>query len=220
MNRFTYILDNGHGGIGPDGTYVTAPAKMFAHKGGPTIYEGLFNRQIVQKIAYQLQNLGIDFEILVPEADDVPLRERVARTNKIHKAKGGKTIFISVHGNAGKGTGHEVFTTKGQTSSDPVADIFVEELQKEFPSKKSRVDLTDGDLDKEANFTVLMCNGPAILTENFFMDTLEDAKLMVSDAGQTRVAMAHVEAIKRIEAEGIPEAKKKATKKKAASKKK
>ena len=54
-------------------------------------------------------------------------------------------------------------------------------------------------MDKEANFTILMCRGAAILTESFFMDRLEDAKLMLSDDGQSRISRAHFNAIKTLE---------------------
>ena len=43
------------------------------------------------------------------------------------------------------------------------------ELEKEFPEKRMRMDTSDGDVDKEANFTILMCRPPAILTENLFL---------------------------------------------------
>ena len=212
-SNFHWILDNGHGGF-INGEYTTAPAKMYKHKDGTVVYEGLFNRQVVQKIAYLLGGLCIDFEYLVPESNDVSLSDRVKRVRDIAKRVNKPTVMVSVHGNAGKGTGYEVFTTKGQTLSDPIADIFVEEIAKEFPSKRQRVDITDGDLDKEANFTILMCKGAAVLTENFFMDNIEDAKLMLSDLGQSKIAIAHVEAIKRVESLGLDSLKKNIKKKK------
>lgn len=220
MSKFHYILDNGHGGV-VDGQYVTAPSKMYKHENGPTVYEGLFNRQVVGKMAMLLNKHNIDFTLLVPEAEDVPLKERVSRINDLHKKYEGKTILISVHGNAGGGTGFEVYTTKGQTASDTVAEIYIEEMAKEFPAKRARVDITDGDKDKEANFTILMCKGPAILTESFFMDKLEDAALMTSDAGQNKIALAHVNTILRVDALGkLENPKKKAEPKKKVEPKK
>lgn len=66
--------------------------------------------------------------------------------------------FLSVHCNAGppgKGEGFEVFTTPGPTLADAFAvDLFVA-FAAEFPEKRKRVDLSDGDVDKEARFTVL-----------------------------------------------------------------
>lgn len=223
-SNFVWVLDNGHGGL-KHGEYVTAPRKMYKHEDGTTVFEGVFNRTVVKKITYLLSKYGIEFEVLVPEQEDISLSERKKRANEIHAKSGKRSILVSVHGNAGKGTGFEVFTTKGQTASDTVAEIFIEEIEKVFPTERKRVDITDGDQDKEANFTVLMCDGPAILTENFFMDNLKDAKLMTSDEGQTKIALAHVEAIKRIESQFANISEMKPTKaepvkKKAATKKK
>lgn len=202
MSKFFYVLDAGHGGIDPStGKYVTAPAKMFKHEDGLTIYEGVFNRKVRDKLAALLSKEGIDFCFLTGGHEDVSLNKRVKEANKLYDLEEGRTILISIHGNAGGGTGFEVFTTRGETKSDKVAKFFIDEMAKEFPTKKKRVDLSDGDEDKEANFRVLMCKGMAVLTENFFFDNYQDAKLMATADGQGRVAKAHFEAIKRIEKE-------------------
>lgn len=59
-----------------------------------------------------------------------------------------------------------------------------------------RVDTTDGDPDKESDFTILkktVC--PAVLTENFFMDTERDCRFILSDEGRDRIARMHFDAI-------------------------
>lgn len=192
-----WIIDNGHGGM-INGKYVTAPAKMYTFPDGFKVCEGVFNRSVVAKLAYMLTTEGIPFSLCVPENKDISLTERKRRTNEINLNRGGNTIFLSVHGNAGGGTGFEVFTTRGETKSDPIAAVFFDELRKEFPGKRMRSDITDGDVDKEANFTVLMCQPPAVLTENLFFDNRSDAELMMSDDGQNRISKAHFEAIKKI----------------------
>ena len=40
---------------------------------------------------------------------------------------------------------------------------------------------------------------PALLTENFFFDNPEQAKIMMSEEGQKKIAQAHINAILRIE---------------------
>ena len=41
---------------------------------------------------------------------------------------------------------------------------------------------------------------PAVLTENFFMDTYDpDCKLLLSEGGRQRIADAHIDAIKELE---------------------
>lgn len=210
-----WLLDNGHGGIDTKGKYVTCPNydvndprtfhKMYVHPDGTTLFEGEFNRNVVDLIAYKLWKLGINYTILVPEFKDVSLRTRVQRAND-HYARDKSCVFLSVHGNAFNTSAHglEVFTSKGQTKSDPVAEAFVEEAEKMFPNRAIRTDLTDGDKDKEANFYVLTktkCR--ALLTESFFFDMLENAKFMLSDEGLDMIAQYHVNAIIRAENDQI-----------------
>jgi len=211
--RYTWILDNGHGGIDNDGNYTTCPNwtsnpntwhKMHVHNGVP-LYEGEFNRKVVDSIAEKLWSLSIKHEVLVYEDDDISLEDRVDRTNDLH-SKLKNCIFISIHGNAfnSRAKGFEIFTSKGETKSDKVASIFGIKMAKAFPDKVMRWDMSDGDLDKEANFYVLKyTNCPAILTENFFFDNKEDAELMMSDEGIEKIAQAHVDAIVNIEKNGI-----------------
>jgi N-acetylmuramoyl-L-alanine amidase len=200
MSNFHYILDNGHGGF-INGVYQTPPeiGKLFDHGNGFVLYEGLFNRQVVEIMAKMLKDEKIEYSILVPEQNDISLNDRVKRTNAINRKQNGRGIFISIHGNAGKGTGFEVFTTKGETFSDIFAEILINEIEKTFPAEKMRVDLSDGDKDKEANFFVLKCDCPAILSENLFFDNLKDAIIMNSPQGQNLIARAHVNAIKELE---------------------
>lgn len=209
MSKHKWILDNGHGGV-EDEVYTTCPNwnkhdastwhKMHVHNGVP-IYEGEFNRKVVDTIAYKLAGEGIQFEILVPEDEDISLKERVQRTNDFYK-NDKSCIFVSVHGNAfnGSAKGFEVFTSKGITRSDKIAEKFAIETAKMFPDMVMRWDLTDKDRDKEANFYVLKhTHCPAILTENFFFDNPAEAILMMSDEGIDKIAQAHVNAILKIE---------------------
>ena len=71
-------------------------------------------------------------------------------------------------------------------------------MKSEFPSQKMRLDTSDGDVDKEKNFTILYnTNSPFILTENFFMDYEPDCRLIMSEAGKRKIANAHIRAIKK-----------------------
>lgn len=208
---YTWILDNGHGGVKTEGgkeIYTTAPhhtdkqntwKKMYIHPDGTKIYEGDFNRKIVDKLSRMLTHENIAFKWACPELEDLPLKERVDRADELHRIHK-NCIFVSIHGNAGKGTGFEVFTSVGQTQSDEIAEVFIEEIEKVFPQETKRVELSDGDQDKEAHFYVLRkTDCPAILTENFFMDQLDDCKLMLSEEGQIKIAKAHFNAILKIE---------------------
>jgi N-acetylmuramoyl-L-alanine amidase len=67
-------------------------------------------------------------------------------------------LFLSVHCNSGppgQGDGIEIFTSPGQTDSDAFATDIFEAYSAKVPNKRRRMDLGDGDPDKEAKFTVL-----------------------------------------------------------------
>jgi len=208
--KYHWLLENGHGGLDANGKYTTAPNwdannpktwhKMHVHNGVP-IFEGVFNRMVVDSIADKLSKLGINYTVVVPEEEDISLEERVRRANSLF-GRDKSCIFVSVHGNAfnTSAKGFEVFTSKGLTKSDAIAEVFAVEMEKMFPTQALRWDLTDGDKDKEANFYVLKnTNMPAILTENFFFDNPQDAKIMMSAEGVDKIAQAHVNAIVKLE---------------------
>ncbi|MFW6219309.1 MAG: N-acetylmuramoyl-L-alanine amidase [bacterium] len=210
MKNFKWLLVAGHGGV-KNGKYTSCPNydpkdkstwyKMYVHPDGLTVYEGEFNRIIKNLIMDMCKSENIDVIDIVPEDEDINLKERVRRGNEyVNKYGPSNCIWVEIHGNAGKGTGFEIFTTKGQNNSDKVAEIFINEYEKMFPNKVSRVDKSDGDKDKEANFYCIKnVNCPAILTENFFFDRYDDAKLMMSEVGQVKIALSHFNAIKKIE---------------------
>ena len=190
------LLDAGHGGI-INGQYVTAPKKMFVFPDGFTIYEGVYNRLIVEGIKEALTSAGVKFDDIVNSQKDIPLKNRVDRANRLAAEAGpGNTLFISVHANAGGGNGYEVYTSKGESDSDKIASNFMEFMAEAFPSHRGRKDTTDGDIDKEANFYVLkytIC--PAILTESFFMDNYEEAQEMTTPEAIKKVVQAHLRTI-------------------------
>ncbi len=188
------ILDNGHG-------KETAGKRSPVWADGSQLFEYEFNRDIVRRIAEKLEAENIPYRILVPEENDIGLSERARRANTIAKENGGKAYVLSIHANAGGGTDWEVWTSPGQTAADKIATVFFEEAGREFTPDgwRMRADYSDGDPDKEANFTILVkTTCPAILTENFFMDTEKDCRFIMSDAGRERIANMHVAAIKRV----------------------
>lgn len=194
-----WILDNGHGGM-IDGVYQTAGKRSPVWPDGRQLFEGVFNRTVVNLISEELQDINIDHEIMVTEEEDISLVERVRMINRISKIRT-DAVLLSIHGNAGGGTGWEVWTSAGETRSDKIASVFYVKAKLTFPNMVMRADFTDKDPDKENQFYILrktIC--PAILTENFFMDTLyPDCDIMMSNEGQKQIASLHVEAIKHIE---------------------
>jgi len=178
------LLDNGHGNDTSGKRSPVWPDKS-------QLFEYEFNRDIVHRIAKSLIDLGINHKILVPELHDISLKDRCTRANYYTNA-----ILISVHANAGGGTGFEVFTSIGDTKADPLASILFNEAEKELSEFKMRKDGSDGDPDKESQFYILKhTNCPAILSENLFMDTEIDCRFIMSEIGRKRIADYHIKAI-------------------------
>ncbi|MBC8757472.1 N-acetylmuramoyl-L-alanine amidase [Kordia sp. YSTF-M3] len=193
------LLDNGHGGL-INGTYQTPGKRSPIWNDGTQLFEGEFNRAIVNGIIEDLTRLRIPYVNIAPEYRDVTLETRMNRANKYNSRK---SFYLSVHSNAGGGHGSEVFTSRGNTKSDKIATVFGEEFKREFPNRRLRTDFSDGDLDKERNFYVLKnTRMPAILTENFFMDNEEECKsLLMTREGRAKIIKYHVETIKRVQQE-------------------
>ena len=189
------LIDNGHGiqtkgKRSPDGQLL----------------EYAYARDLATQIVKILKSRGYNSELLVPEDDDIPLSERVRRTNA-HCQVLGKTnvILISIHVNAaGDGsqwmnaTGWSCYTCKGQTQSDTLANCLYEAAIKNFPGKRIRTDYSDNDPDWEENFYLLrktLC--VAVLSENFFIDNHSDLEYIQSQAGKQAIIDTHIEGIKK-----------------------
>lgn len=222
-SRFTWIMDPGHGGV-IDGKYQTSTKKWKRsyYKNGELLdpnrgviwleencdfkyYEGEGTRDIVRRVKNKLDNLSINYIDAVDSETDVPLGERVGTANNFYK-KDKKCIYLSVHSDAftdQRGKGFTVYTSKGKTNSDLVANIFFKELSIALPDYKPRTDPSDGDPDKEENFYVLKNTAmPAVLLELLFYTNYEEAKYLSSEEGRENIANAIVKAIVHIEENG------------------
>ena len=139
-----------------------------------------------------LRKMAIDGYIIQLDTTDIK------RMNAALSAIGRNVNQIAKRVNAGGGTGWEAWTSVGETEADNYATIFYEEAARAFPEQRMRMDTTDGDPDKEAHFYLLRhTTCPAIITENFFMDTEADCRLILSEEGRKRVADMHVSALLR-----------------------
>lgn len=178
------LLDNGHGQETPGKRSPKWPD-------GRQLFEWQFNREIVALIANELRQLHIDHEIIVPETTDVTLAERARRANTYYN-KGIKCLLISVHANAGGGSGWEVFHYPSSETSKKYAQIIAQIAGKALPEFRNRG-------VKSANFQILrQAKCLAILTENLFMDTWKDCEFILSENGKKRIAQLHVQAIQEI----------------------
>lgn len=166
------ILDNGHGGV-VNGIYQTAGKRSPKYSKG-VLYEGMFNRWVVNGVIQELDREGIPYYNVSPELTDVSLATRVRRINDIHK-NNRNTWLLSIHANAGGGKGVEGFTTKGKTGADELAEIVLENLETDLRGQFMRFDRSDGDRDKESNYYLLRKSAPpAFLLECGFMDEITD----------------------------------------------
>lgn len=168
----TVILDNGHGGL-INGVYQTAGKRSPMYSKG-VLFEGMFNRWVVNGIKQELDRLSIPYYHISPEDKDVSLETRAIRSNNVYKSNK-DTWILSIHANAGGGKGVEGFTTKGYTSSDNIGELILSNLQNDLVGQRMRFDNSDGDKDKEVNYYILRkSNMPAFLLECGFMDNEAD----------------------------------------------
>ncbi|HOV79348.1 MAG TPA: N-acetylmuramoyl-L-alanine amidase [Bacillota bacterium] len=181
------VIDPGHGGPDPGAV-------------GPT---GAQEKNVVlpvaKKLADILQSAGAEVKLTrendsVPWTDDTDLSERVRIANEF-----GADVFISIHANAYSSPaakGLEVWTTKGQTGADPIAESIADALIAAFPDLVFRSDLSDGDKDKESNFYVLYyTDAPAVLVELGFITNPTEEELLNSPDYQARAARAIAEGL-------------------------
>jgi N-acetylmuramoyl-L-alanine amidase len=205
-SNYLWILDNGHGGI-IDGVYQTAGKRSPVWPDGSQLFEGEFNRAIVDRLVTLCKSNGIEYVNLVDTQEDVPLSTRTSKANSIAKSSDKKCIYVSIHANGfdqESANGWSVYTSPGETKSDGIATILFEKAAIEFKGEYMRKDThSDGDVDKEANFWVLaQTTMPAILSENFFMTNSDNChKYLLSEDGRDRVAKIHFEMIQQIENE-------------------
>lgn len=187
------IIDAGHG-INTKGKSSPDCALM----------EWRYNREIANAIAQGLILRGYDAEVIVPELEDVSLKERVDRVNRIACKYGiSESLLLSIHVNAaGNGSqwmnarGWCAYTFPGHTESDDIADCLYLAAEKNLPGQKIRTDYSDGDPDIESAFYLLkhtLC--PAVLTENLFMDNKEDCRFLLSSTGRQAIINLHIDGI-------------------------
>ena len=199
-----WLFDAGHGGI-INGEYQTSGKRSPIWEDGTQYFEGVGNRQIVQKLIAKCEEHYIyNFDVVESEFD-ISLSERVRRANRLHKSLG-NCIYVSVHSNGfskESANGYSIYTSKGETKSDRIAEIFIDNMMEFFPDHKLRRDLSDGDKDKEAQFYVLKSTHcPAILIENFFMTNYRECKLLMNEEFQNKIVDCHFKSILQIEENG------------------
>ena len=185
------LIDNGHG---CDTKGKRSPNNL--------LQEWECTRQITKMIFEQLTNDGIECYLLVTEDIDIPLSERVKRANR-HFKEDNETILISVHLNA-SGNGEKWEKPSGwQCIINDNASEKTKELANCLTYSAVGKELNVRRQKKLCNYwtdsklTILKnTKCPAVLTENLFMDKLQDYHVLIHEDGRKMIADLHVEAIK------------------------
>ncbi|MGG6437365.1 N-acetylmuramoyl-L-alanine amidase [Saccharococcus caldoxylosilyticus] len=165
------VLDAGHGG-----------------QDSGAVGNGLKEKDLTLAIVKHIGRLLGDYEsveVHYTRTDDrfLELSERAAIANKL-KAD----YFISVHINAGGGTGFESYIFNNTKDAKTIAyqNVIHAEIMKAIGNVTDRG-------KKRANYAVLReTHMPAILTENLFIDNASDATKLKSEQFLLQVAYGHV----------------------------
>lgn len=142
------LLDNGHGFDTPGKRSPDGHFREYA-----------YNRYLAFLIRERLTALGLDAQLVVPEREDISLKERCRRVNAVCKQFGNdQVILLSIHVNAaGNGQnwldarGWSCFTTRGKTKADALATCLYEAAKNHLPGMRLRTDYTDRDPVKPGN---------------------------------------------------------------------
>lgn len=186
------VIDGGHGdkdpgAIGPKGTKEKDVNLSVALALGDI----LTKRHV--KVFFTRQTDRVSWNSGVLKTD---LSSRIRIANNIAVAnKEFTVIFVSIHSNSGSATasGMEIYTTKGDTSADKLAELICEA----WPGA-IRKDLSDGDSDKEANFAVISkTNMPAVLIELGFISNPVEEQQLASQSFQLLAAKSIADGIGR-----------------------
>jgi N-acetylmuramoyl-L-alanine amidase len=175
----TVLLDAGHGGM-INGKYQTSGKRSPVWGDGSVLYEGEFNRAIKSRLMEMLQMDGINYVDINPQQIDLSLEDRVDYANVYRE----NSIYVSIHSNAGGGTGCEVFTAENcSTKSTKLANIFAGTYRNYFPDERWR------GVKKRDFYVVKNTAMPAVLIEAFFMDTERECKkYLMTKSGRNQIA--------------------------------
>lgn len=170
-------LDVGHGGSDPG-----------------AVGNGLKEKDLTLKISKKINDLLKDYEgitVKMSRSTDktLSLKQRTDEANKW-----GADLLLSIHINAGGGTGFESFIYNGNVSSNTVKyrDTIHNEIMKQLKGVRDRG-------KKKANFHMLReSKMSAIITENMFIDTKKDADQLKKQSFINKIAQGHVNGIVKI----------------------
>lgn len=184
------IIDNGHG-------------RDTAGKRSPDgrLLEYAYTREIAVRLERELKARGYDAQRIVPEENDISLKERCNRANRIYAATGKKAILVSIHCNAAGADG------KWHDARGWSAYVSRNASKKSKELACSLIDAAETQGLKVRRYSqdepywtqnLAICrdtNCPAVLTENLFQDNREDVDYLLSEKGKQTIVELHVQGI-------------------------
>lgn len=180
------LIDNGHG-------------RDTAGKRSPDgrLHEWEWTRRIARTLCSRLRGHRVDARLLVPEDEDVPLRQRAARANAVT----GPAILVSIHANAA-GSGLRWMDTRGwcafvAPSAGRQSRLLATAIATEAERKGLKVlrQCAERDYWEQSLAICRLTRCPAVLTENCFMDNRADCQWMLSAEGKEAIISLHETAI-------------------------
>ena len=182
------LIDNGHGNNtkgkqSPDGV----------------LREYKYTREIAERLVDALRDLGYDAERIVTEEWDVSIRERCRRVNAACARIGSKNcLLVSIHCNAA-GSDGKWYTARGWSAHVSLnASIKSKTLARCLINAADQQVLKVRRYDHHAPYwsqNLGICrdtNCPAVLTENLFMDSRDDVRILLSEDGKQKIVNTHV----------------------------
>lgn len=196
------VFDRAHGKnvLGKASPAFLVPHK-FADDDDLVFREFEFSENMIDRIEAKWQALGYKSSRTVPNDDpfEPGLMTRYRRINAMKVP--GQLLTFSVHANARKmgdtwekSRGMAYFTSVGHTLSDEMCKRLYKFSEARFPDvyhfKKDIRAVYPG---LEANFTVLMAKGAAILAEIGFQDNRDDVRMLLSESFRDQYSTMAVE---------------------------
>lgn len=200
--RYLWCLDNGHGRL-------QAGKRSPKFEDGSRFEEWEFNRAIVRGIIAKLEPMGLQFYNVVPE-DEIGrfLSGRVKRANNRVSDLGLPKLYVSVHANAAPmKEGHpdtfredvkgiETFHHPRSSKGAVLAKIFHKHIVSEMGWR-------DRGVKQQSFFVLANTSMPAVLTENGFYTSKQQATDLLDPTIRQKIIDAHCEAILEIEREEV-----------------
>lgn len=173
------FIDPGHGGTDPG-----------------AVGNGLKEKELTLTIAKKIENLlknYTDVTVKLSRTGDTypSLSERADMANDWNA-----DFFLSIHINAGGGTGYEDFRYTGTSSTSTTGKIQAI-LHASIYGELKNYGIVDRGM-KSGNLAVLReSDMPAVLTENLFIDTKADAELLKKSEVLDAIARGHVNGLEK-----------------------